>query len=152
LWRWGHESLQRPLDAYLHALREYSCGTSGSFLPACMPACMPAFVSSDMPSSVNHDDHERIGHSHPGEDIRLRLAGGVVKHTVCGGASMLSDDPWAVQDDFEEALGMHEGLDEEGDDAARADGKHAKAKEKGFKKKKGMGNVSSQRVSALKRR
>ncbi len=65
---------------------------------------------------------------------------------------MLSDDPWAVQDDFEEALGMHGELEEEGNDAARADGKHAKAKQKGFKKKKGMGNVSVHRVSALQRR
>ena len=53
-----------------------------------------------------------------------------------------------MQDEFEEALGMHREVEEEGNDAARADGKHAKAKQKGFKKKKGMGNVSLNRVSA----
>lgn len=65
---------------------------------------------------------------------------------------MLSDDPWAVQDDFEEALGMHREVEEEGNAAASADDKHAKAKQKGFKKKKGMGNVSLHRSSAQHRR
>ena len=65
---------------------------------------------------------------------------------------MLCDDPRAVQDDFEEALGMHREVEEEGNDAARADGKHAKAKQTGFNKKKGMGNVSLYRRSAQQRR
>ena len=65
---------------------------------------------------------------------------------------MLCDDPWAVQDDFEEALGMHREVEEEGNAAASADGEHAKAKQKGFNRKKGMGNISLHRVSAQQRR
>jgi hypothetical protein len=54
----------------------------------------------------------------------------------------------AAQDDFEEALGMHAEVEDESNDAAGADGRLAKEKHKSLKKRKGMGNVSLNRLRA----